>query len=431
MGGLAAAAGLSASFGKVIVIDRDERSEGAPRMGVGQGAHTHQLLKGGEEALERMLPGFTDSLYKAGAARLRIGRDISFLDFLGVMPDCAAGFDVSALSRPLYEATLRNAVEARGNVEIRFDTDVKRFIIEGGRCTCVELSSGGRIDADLVVDATGMNGPLAAQLAEDGHATFDTESVKINVAYVTGRFRQPAKYRGEQKGFFVLPGPPSPYFGLLLPIEDDQWILSLGGRGANLPPRDVEAFKAYAKQYPTQDIYERIKDAEMTSPDLKMFRKTTATRRRFDKSATWPDRLIPIGDAFSSVNPTYGQGMTVAAIQGETLSKLLAKRRSDGAGLDGLTRDYLPAAFQTADRAWGLAINSDYVYPETEGARPADFEMTRNMIAVLRKLSQEDEEVRIWRWRYGQMLEDGAALREGPLAMKYLMALQGSMAPPA
>ena len=427
MGGLSAAAALSPNFARVTVLDRDELAGAGPRMGVGQSGHTHQLLKGGEQALEGMLPGFTDALYAAGGVPMRLGRDIVLHDFGGTMPGCDVGVDVTSMSRPLYEATLRSAVEKLGNVELKFDTDVRRFIVENGACRGVELSSGERINADLVVDATGMTGPLAAQLAEDGHAEFETQSVKINVAYVTTKFRQPEKYRGERKGFFVLPGPPSPYFGLLLPIEGDQWILSLGGRGANPPPRDLEGFRAYAEKYPTPDIFERIRDAEATS-EPKVFRKTTATRRRFDQSAKWPDRLIPIGDAFSSVNPTYGQGMSIAALQAEELAKQLAMRAGDSAGLDGIARDYLPAAFDISNRAWGLALNSDYVYPETEGARPGDFEMTRTMAAVLRKLAQEQEAFRIWRWRFGQLLEDGASLRDGPLAIPFLTALQGSMA---
>ncbi len=426
MGGLAAAAALSPHFAEVVVLDRDAAAGDAPRAGVGQGAHTHTLLKGGEQALEGMLPGFTEGLYKNGGVPLHVGVDVKFFDFAGMMPDADTGIHITAMSRPLYEKTLRDAVAKLGNVSIRFETDVKRFLIAGGKCSGVELESGEKIAADLVVDGTGMNGPLAAKLAEDGHAAFETESVKINVAYVTAKFRQPEKYRGERAGFFVLPGPPSPYFGLMLPIEDNQWIVSLGGRGANVPPRDLAGFKEYASKYPRLEIHDRIKDAEPTS-DFRMFRKTFATRRRFDRTSNWPDRLIPIGDAMSSVNPTYGQGMSIAAMQAAELSA----RLKSASTLDGLAAGYIPAAFAISERAWGMAINSDYVYPETEGPRPPNFEVSRTMAAVLRKLAQDDEEFRVFRLKLGQLVETDQPLREGPLAMKFMMALQGSMAPPA
>jgi 2-polyprenyl-6-methoxyphenol hydroxylase-like FAD-dependent oxidoreductase len=297
-------------------------------------------------------------------------------------------------------------------------------VVQGKQCSGVELDDGRKIDADIVVDATGMNGPLAQQLAEDGHATFATESVKINVVYSTAKFRQPAAYRGERKGFFVLPGPPSPYFGLMLPIEDNQWTVSLGGRGANTPPREPAAFREYASKYPSLEIFKRIRDAEPSS-DFRLFRKPFATRRRFDQAGVWPERLIPIGDAMSSVNPTYGQGMSVAAMQAGELARQLGARD----GLDGLVKAFIPPAFEISQRAWSMAINSDYVYPETEGERPPNFQMSRTMAGVLRKLAQDDVEFRVLRLRLGQMLETDASLKEGPLAIKFLQALQGSMAP--
>lgn len=424
IGGLSAAAALAGKFGEVLVLDRDERpASGGPRAGVGQGSHTHTLLKGGEASLEALLPGFTEALYREGGVRLQAGTDVKFFDFGGMMPDCDAGFAVTAMSRPLYEKTLRDLVAARPGVDIRFGIDVRRFRIEDGRCTGVELETGETLAADLVVDATGMNGPLAQQLATDGHAAFETQNVKINVVYATAKFRQPPKYRGERLGFFVLPGPPSPYFGLMLPIEDNQWIVSLGGRGANTPPRDLQGFRGYASNYPTPDIHERIRGAEPTT-DFRLFRKTFATRRRFDTASRWPERLVPIGDAMSSVNPTYGQGMSVAALQAGELAKQLQERGS----LDGFAAAYIPAAFAISERAWGLATNSDYVYPETEGERPPNFAMVRNMVVVLRRLAQEHVDFRIYRLRMGHMLETDAVLREGPLAMRFFAALQGSMA---
>ncbi|HEX5008734.1 MAG TPA: tryptophan 7-halogenase, partial [Hyphomonadaceae bacterium] len=250
MGGLAAAAALARQFASVIVLDRDTLPDAASvRMGVGQGAHTHQLLKAGEESLERLLPGTTKEFYAAGAVEMRVGRDVKVFDFGGWMDECDAGFSVTSLTRPAYEAILRRRVAALPGVSLRHETPVKRFTVEGGCCTGVEQEDGSKIAADIVVDATGMTGPLLRQLVEDGHAEFVTEDVKINVAYSTAKFRRPEKYRNDRDGVFFQPAPPVKQFGFLLPIEDGQWILSVGARGKDSPPKTIEEMRAYAKEF--------------------------------------------------------------------------------------------------------------------------------------------------------------------------------------
>lgn len=427
MGGLAAGAALARQFASVIVLDRDTLPDDATvRMGVGQGAHTHQLLKAGEEALERLLPGITSEFYAAGAVEMRVGRDIKVFDFGGWMEECDAGFSVTSLTRPVYESILRKRAAALPGVSLRHETPVKRFAVDGGRCTGIELEDGTKIPAELVIDATGMTGPLLRQLTEDGHAEFATEDVRINVAYSTAKFRRPDKYRNDGTGFFFLPGPPGKQFGFLLPIEDGQWILSVGARGKDAPPRTIDEIRAYAKAFDAS-VHERIKDAEPTS-DVRTFRKATATRRKAWEAAKWPEGLLPLGDALSSVNPTYGQGMTVAACEADALAGMLDKRATSDLGLPGLAAEYLRVAAEISGRAWSLSVNSDYVYPETEGERPTTFGMSRAMAVVLRKLADEDLEFRVLRYRLVHMLETADALRSGPLGIRFFTALQGSMA---
>ena len=178
---------------------------------------------------------------------MRVGRDVKVFDFGGWMDECDAGFSVTSLSRPAYEGVLRKRVAALPGVTIRSEADVRRFAVEGGRCTGVELADGMKLAADLVVDSTGMTAPLMRQLVEDGHAEFETEEIRINVAYTTARFRKPEKCRDEKIGFFFLPAPPEKHFGFILPIENGEWIISLGTRGHDAPPRDVAALKEYAR----------------------------------------------------------------------------------------------------------------------------------------------------------------------------------------
>ena len=152
MGGLAAAAALAGKFASVVMLDRDALPDGlGPRMAVGQGAHTHQLLKAGELSLEKLLPGITQEFVAAGAKQMLVGRDVKVFDFGGWMDECDAGFTVTSLSRPAYEGILRKRVAALPGVSIRQETSVKRFVVADGICTGVELDDGGMLAADLCV----------------------------------------------------------------------------------------------------------------------------------------------------------------------------------------------------------------------------------------------------------------------------------------
>ena len=79
----------------------------------------------------------------------------------------------------------------------------------------------------------------------------------------------------------------------------------------------------------------------------------------------FPDGLLVSGDAICSLNPIYGQGMTLSALNALTLQHCLHR------GLDNLAQRYFRAAARPIGIAWQLATTPDLNFPVVHGARTA------------------------------------------------------------
>jgi hypothetical protein len=76
LAGLLAARAVAPHFDEVILVDRAAFDGGpAPRMSAPQTFHLHVLLKGGEQAMEALAPGFLARLEASGSVPLDPGHD--------------------------------------------------------------------------------------------------------------------------------------------------------------------------------------------------------------------------------------------------------------------------------------------------------------------------------------------------------------------
>jgi hypothetical protein len=91
-----------------------------------------------------------------------------------------------------------------------------------------------------------------------------------------------------------------------------------------------------------------------------------------EKADRLPDGYLVMGDALCNYDPTYGQGMTSAALQADALRRLL------GGDVTRLTRTFYRAAARAVQTPWLLAAGGDLRFPEAEGRRqPADGPLNR------------------------------------------------------
>jgi 2-polyprenyl-6-methoxyphenol hydroxylase-like FAD-dependent oxidoreductase len=365
MGGLLAARVLSETYDSVTVVERDRvGDERTPRRGVPQGRHAHGLLARGRELLEDLFPGLTAELTGLGVPSADFQSGFRWVNGGRLLCPAPSGLGVS---RPLLEARVRARVRALQNVEIVGGCDAAGLAAsrDGSRVTGLRVldgSAGGSaavLPADLVVDATGRGSRGPQWLEALGYPAPETEQVHVGLAYASRSYRRDPS---GPDGVAIAATPDDPRSGVMIPQEGERWIVSFGGYLGDAPPLDHERYTAYAATLPSPLIHDVVRDAEPLSDPVR-FRYPVSTRRRYERLDRFPAGYLVVGDAISSFNPVYGQGMTVAAAEAVQLRACLA------GGTGDLARRFLRAAARIVDSPWDVCVGGDLRFPGVVGRR--------------------------------------------------------------
>ena len=368
MGGLLAARVLSETFASVTVVERDHLSTDAvPRRGVPQGRHAHGLLARGREVLEELFPGLTDELVGLGVPSVDLQAGFRWVNGGRQLHQAPSGLMGLGVSRPLLEAQVRARVRAVPTIDVLDGCDAAGLVASEDRERVTGLrvlrraadSSEQVLAADLVVDATGRGSRGPRWLESLGYPAPETEQVHIGLAYASRSYRRDLTGPG---GAAIAGTVAHPRGGVMIAQEDDRWIVTFGGMLGDTPPLDHEGYTAYAATLPSPAIHEVIRDAEPLSDPL-LYRYPVSARRRYERLGRFPAGYLVFGDAISSFNPVYGQGMTVAAVEALRLRACLAE------GTGNLARRFLPDAARVVDTAWDISVGGDLRFPEVVGPR--------------------------------------------------------------
>lgn len=408
MAGIAAAAALRNHFEDVVVIERDDiPSQPEPRRGVPQHAQLHNLLSCAQFNLEYLLPDFIENLREAGAGDASVADETHVYELGIKMPERSLGLRLMSAWRPVIEHVARQRLQEEDRVAFEGLGRAIGLRKSNGRISGVTVEKDGRertISADIVVDATGSGSNAFRWLSNIGEQIPQTDSVKAGQWYVSTIFERPIEHEDSNDFWLTFPSPPETRGGLISPIGNNQWYVSLSGRLTDQPPKTVEEVKAYATTLGDNlAIASLIERAESrTLPNL--FRKTTATMRRYDQVDEPLTGFLPIGDAIASLNPLFGQGMSVASQQARELDYLLTEQRQGSLDLSELTTKYLGRAAAAAQSAWDLGKIVDQTISGSSEAGGLRFE-------ALAKLIQDDPElhrlyVGIW-----HLIEPASALQ--------------------
>jgi 2-polyprenyl-6-methoxyphenol hydroxylase-like FAD-dependent oxidoreductase len=247
------------------------------------------------------------------------------------------------------------------------------------------------VAADLVVDCSGRGSRSDRWLGALGFPAPDVTEVKVGVSYATRLFERADGDPAGGAGALVLPTAPyEKRAGLLLPIEDDRWLVTLGGWHTEHPPAEPETFLRAAKDLPYPAIAGIVSGARPLT-DIATHRFPSSRRRHFERLRRLPAGYVALGDAICSFNPVYGQGMTCAALQAQALGSMVDRH---GAASGALARDFYRAAAGIVTTPWRFAVGADFNYPETTGPRPRAVHLLNRYSRQVQLASQVSLEVR-------------------------------------
>jgi len=408
--GMLTARVLADHYEQVTVLDRDALPDNPEhRKGVPQSQHAHGLLARGQIIIEKFFPGILGEIREAGA---RTDGSLIIVSPAGKLPNPVMpspkpnksgneGPKGVYASRLFLEWHIRQRLKMLENVRIQSLVEVVNLLATADQTsiTGVEIenrhsdSSRDSIAADLVVDASGRRSQILEWLDNLGYDTPPEETINSGLGYVSRFYQKPENFPTDWAGIIINGRPPdNPRAGLILPIEDDQWHVSLGGFAGHHPANDEASFMQWARDLPDPSLYEAIRIAEPLTP-IRGYRTDVNTLRHFEKLKRWPKNLIVTGDAVCSFNPIYGQGMSTSAIDALALRRVL---REWGANptldFERLVRDRIA---ETVAAPWLIATGEDLRWPgvKLEGASRWGMLLFHRYMNIYLKQATQDQQL--------------------------------------
>lgn len=369
MAGLLTARVLADGFQTVTIIERDSLSDTpTPRRGVPQGRHIHTLLKAGRATLEDLLPGYGEKLLSAGGVQIDMMSDLLHYQNGDFLADGSSRLPAYYATRPLFEQIVQRQIRNTERVELRTGCQCIDYIVNDDGTDVQGIKTkhdGGKqavLRADLVVDATGRTSKTPAWLEDNGYEKPPLDEVEIDVAYSTVFGDRPS----DDRRALVVDPTNSQMRGVgAFPVENEQWILTYFGIGEHKPPTNPEKLREFSANLPGPDPIEFLDTQPRFSDGIDHYPFFSNRRNRYEELDRFPDGLVVIGDAISSFNPIYGQGMSVAALEVLTLHHTLATGE-----LDDLALRFFDRIEKIVNTAWSMAVGADSQYPQTTGPEP-------------------------------------------------------------
>jgi hypothetical protein len=362
--------------------------------------------------MQELFPDLFPALLQDGSIAIDTVADFHWYNFGAWKPRFRSGITFYSQSRPLLEGHVRERVAARSNVRFLDACDVVKLCAtdDATQITGVQIRHRAGelheevLSADLVVDASGRGSQTPQWLAALGYGAVEENTIKVNVGYATRIYRRPEHNNFDHDVLAVYSTPPAgKRAGVLAPIEENRWIVTMIGWIRDYPPDDEAGFLAFARSLPQPDLYEAIQDAEPLTP-IAIHKFPANRRRHYERLARFPE------------------GMTAAALEAETLNTLLYRQRErhPRGDITGFSRRFQKKITKIVDTFWLLAAGEDFRHPEAQGNRPLGVNLLNRYARRVHELSTFDPQVTLLLYQVLQAIKPPTALFSPRILAKVL-----------
>jgi hypothetical protein len=267
--------------------------------------------------------------------------------------------------------------------------------VERGAVAGAAPAAAHELDAALIIDCTGRASRLPQWLAQWEFPAPAEERVDIGICYTSAYFKRTgacAMGPGLDKvAAFGAVTNEQPRPGVLLaqePAESDtqgtpRWVAAVGGFAGDHTPATLQALRERALDIGSPELIKVTHEAELIG-DVIRYQMPHSQRRRYERLRAFPAAFLVMGDAITSFNPIYGQGMTVAACESLVLRQHLDRNQVPD-----------PAAFfrdagKVVDIPWQLAVGGDLASDSVPGHRPLPVRIVNAYVARILRAAPRD-----------------------------------------
>ena len=329
------------------------------RKGVAQFRQPHNFMPGLRRVLEAELPDIQERLPNARASRF---------DFVHPLPPFFQDRTPRPIDEDLWTYTARRpvgewvfaqAAASERRLTIRRGVHVTELI--GGPSAIsnvphvagVRISTGERLSADLVVDATGRQSKAAQWLGAIGGRPPYEEQADSGFTYYTRYFAGTTPQRTA--------GPLTPLGTislLTLPGDNDVWSVTIFMASGDQPLKNLRHDEKWMSVLRACPLHAHWVDGDPMTGVFAMSGIVDRYRRFLVDGLPVVTGFVAVADAWGCTNPSAGRGLTVGMLQAVVLRDVLREASSDPAALvhefDRRTEDTIAPWYHSqiaADRA--------------------------------------------------------------------------------